>query len=431
MIARPALLLLGIACLFAPASAQERAAVIAIPPLTTPDEKDTSADSPRAVAWQASQLIASDLRTTAELVPVGPDQKDYYSYPEVTAPTFSRWRAKGAKFVLTGFVRSRPDGRLTVGCYVYDTIKGAEVGRTGFVVAPGDWRRAAHKCSGIAYSAATGAPGGFDTHIAYVAESGPANSRVKRIAVMDSDGNNQSFVTAGDTIVLTPRLSPEAENLAYVSYVGGQANVRVVNLGSGEQRPLVPGGAMTFAPRFSPDGRRIIFSMQAGPNADIYVADSNGGPAQRLTTAPGIDTDPSFSPDGARIAFESDRSGTQQIYTMAADSSGQRRISFGGGWYAAPVWSPDGEWIAFTRRVPGAGSRIGVMKPDGSGEKMLTDGWLDEGPSWAASSKELIFQRAGPDGRPALYRVTLTGGDARKVVTPQDASDPDWSGALD
>jgi TolB protein len=116
---------------------------------------------------------------------------------------------------------------------------------------------------------------------------------------------------------------------------------------------------------------------------------------------------------------------------MAADGTGQRRISFGGGWYAAPVWSPDGEWIAFARRVPGAGSRIGVMKPDGSGEKLLTDNALDEGPSWAASGQELIFQRAGPDGRPALYRVTLAGGDARKVVTPQDASDPDWSGAVD
>lgn len=413
------------------AAAQEQAAVIAIPPLTTPDEKATGAGSPAAVAWQASQLIASDLRTTAELVPVGPDQKDYYSYPEVTAPTFSRWRAKGAKFVLTGFVRSRPDGRLTVGCYVYDTVKGRELGRTGFVVAPEDWRRAAHKCSGIAYTAATGAPGIFDTRIAYVAESGPGNARVKRIAVMDGDGNNLSFVTAGDTIVLTPRLSPKAENLAYVSYVGGQANIRIVNLGSNEQRPLVDGGAMSFAPRFSSDGRRIVFSMQTGPNTDIYVADSNGGPAQRLTAAPGVDTDPSFSPDGSRIAFESDRSGTQQIYTMAADGTGQRRISFGGGWYAAPVWSPDGEWIAFTRRVPGAGSRIGVMKTDGSGEKILTDGALDEGPSWAASGHELIFQRAGPDGRPALFRVTLSGGDARKVVTPQDASDPDWSGVLD
>jgi TolB protein len=194
---------------------------------------------------------------------------------------------------------------------------------------------------------------------------------------------------------------------------------------------LIPDGAMSFAPRFSPDGKRIAFSMQAGANTNIYVADSNGGPAQRLTASPGVDTDPSFAPDGGQIAFESDRSGNQQLYVMSADGTGQRRVSFGGGWYAAPVWSPDGEWIAFTRRIPGASSRIGVIKPDGSGEKLLTDGSLDDGPSWAANSRELLFQRVGPDGRPSLYKVTLAGDAPRRVATPQDASDPDWSGALD
>src|SRR6185369_945259 len=206
------------ASLFASATAaQAPMPVIAVPPLTTPNDKSAGNGSTTlSIAWQASQLIAQDLRSTGEMMAIAPDQKDYYSYPEVTAPTFSRWRSKGAKFVLTGFVRSRPDGRLTVGCYVYDTVKGRELGRTGFVVAPEDWRRAAHKCSGIAYTAATGAPGIFDTRIAYVAESGPPSARVKRIAIMDGDGNNQSFVTAGDTIVLTPRLSPKAENLAFV-----------------------------------------------------------------------------------------------------------------------------------------------------------------------------------------------------------------------
>ena len=163
--------------------------------------------------------------------------------------------------------RFRPvaaNGRLTVGCYAYNVQTGRELGRKGFVVAPDEWRRAAHKCSGVAYTAATGAAGIFDTRIAYVAETGAAAARVKRIAVMDSDGTAQTYVTAGDTIVLTPRLSPKAESLAYVSYVG-QPRVRVVDLDSGEQRPLVAVDAMTFAPRFSPDGQRILFAMQSGP----------------------------------------------------------------------------------------------------------------------------------------------------------------------
>ncbi|MEA3066620.1 MAG: TolB protein [Sphingomonadales bacterium] len=408
---------------------QPAATVIAVPPLTSPDS-GSKGNQMLAVGWDATQLIESDLRQTSELMPLKSNRDDYYSYPEVTAPSFSKWRSAGAKALVTGFVQSRSDGRLTVGCYVYDVDKGRELARKGFVIAPSDWRRAAHKCSGLAFTAVTGAPGVFDTRIAYVAETGLGDARTKRIAVMDSDGTNHRYVTAGDTIVLTPRLAPKGGQLAYVSFTGGRPNVRVVDLGSGQERPLIPTDAISIAPRYSPDGSRIVFSMMLGSNSDIYVVGANGGLPQRLTTSPGIDTDPSFSPDGSRIVFESDRGGTQQLYVMNADGSGQRRISFGGGWYAAPEWSPDGAWIAFTRRGQD-GRRIGIVKPDGTGEKLLTTGPSDEGSSWAASSREILFQRINAAGRSGLYRLSLDGSEPRPMTIPQDGSDPDWSGVMD
>lgn len=419
----------------APAFAQEpgqaAATVIAVPPLTTPDS-GTKGNELLALGWEATQLIAADLRQTSELVPLPPKQKDYYSYPEVTAPNFPKWRGAGAKALVTGFVQQRPDGRLTFGCYVYDVEAGRELGRKGFVVSRDDWRRAAHKCSGIAYKGVTGSPGLFDTRIAYVAESGVGTGLVKRVAVMDSDGTNHRYVTAGDTIVLTPRLSPEADRLAFVSYVGGVPQVRLIDVATGNQRPLVPSGnAISFAPRFSPDGRRIAFSMMLGGNADLYIVSANGGYPQRLTFSPGIETDPSFSPDGSRIVFESDRGGAQQLYVMNADGSGQRRLTFGGsGAYASPAWSPDGKWIAFTLRSGGA-RRIGIIAADGSGEKILTRGPGDEGPSWAASSREILFQRSDSAGRTGLYRVGLDGSEPRQMSIPQGGSDPDWSGVMD
>jgi len=411
------------------AQAQQPApAVIAVPPLTSPDS-GTRGNEMLQVGWEATQLIASDLGQTTELAPLKPNRDDYYSYPEVTAPMFSKWRQK-ANVLLTGFVQSRSDGRLTIGCYVYDVDKGRELARKGFVIAPSDWRRAAHKCSGLAYTAVTGAPGSFDSRIAYVAETGTGDAKVRRVAVMDSDGNNYRLVTAGDAMVLSPSLSPKAARLAYVSLAEGKPTVRLRDLGSGQERPLVPADTISFAPRFSPDGSRIAFSMMLGPNSDIYVVGADGGLPQRLTASPAVDTDPSFSPDGSKIVFESDRSGSQQIYVMNADGSGERRISFGQGAYASPEWSPDGQWIAFTHRGP-YGRRIGVMKADGTGERMLTMGPSDEGPSWAASSRELLFQRTAVGGHNHLYRIALDGGDARQVKIPQDGSDPDWSGAMD
>jgi TolB protein len=424
--------LVAAACFGAPAAAQQpapAATVVALPPLTTPDT-GTKGNETLALAWQATQLIEADLRQTAEIVPLEPDRKDYYSYPEVTAPSFSKWRDKGAKALITGFVQSRSDGRLTVGCYIYDADKGREIGRKGFVVAPSDLRRAAHKCSGLAYQSITGSPGMFDTRITYVAETGPPDARVKRVAVMDSDGYDHRYVTPGGTTVLTPRLSPKAARLAYVSFEGGVPQVRIIDLDSGEQRPLLPTGAMTFAPRYSRDGSKIVFSMMLGPNSDIYVVGANGGMPQRLTYSPAIDTDASFSPDGSKIVFESDRSGTQQIYVMDSNGSNERRISFSTAAYSAPEWSPDGKLIAFTWRM-GDTRRIGIIDPDGGGEKILTAGPRDEMPSWAASSRELVFQRTDPAGRPGIYRVSLDGSQPRRMTIPQDGSDPDWSGTMD
>jgi TolB protein len=182
---------------------------------------------------------------------------------------------------------------------------------------------------------------------------------------------------------------------------------------------------MTFAARYSPDSRHIIFSMAVNGNTDVYRVSVGGGAPQRLTNSPGIDTGGSYSPDGRRIVFESDRGGSQQLYVMDADGSNQRRISFGGGGYASPVWSPRGDLIAFTRT---GGFQIGVMTPDGGNERILTRGDFAEGPSWAPNGRAVMFTRGSSRG--ALWYVDIASGATRRVQTPLEGSDPDWSPLL-
>ena len=409
------------------AMAQDKpATVVAVPQLATPENVTTSAGDTGLIARYVADVITSDLRSSRELFAIGPEKARVYSYPEATAPSFAQWRTTGAKALVTGFVQARSDGRLTVACYLHDIPGAREIARKGFVVAPGEWRRAAHRCSDAVYAQLTGRPGSFDSQIAYVAESGSKNARVKRIALMDSDGTSHRYLTAGDNTVLTPRLSPDGDRIAYVSYAGGQPQVRLVDLASNDDRPLLPGNGMSFAPRYSVDGKRVLFAMAEGGNTDVYSANVDGSALQRLTTTPGIDTAPDYSPDGSKIVFESDRSGTEQLYVMNADGSGPQRISFGGTRYASPAWSPDGELIAFAR-VAGDGLRIGVISPSGAGERILTTGPQDEGPSWSASSRDLLFQRSDAYGRTGLAVVSVDGGAPRAIATPQDGSDPDWS----
>lgn len=422
------LLLIALAALAsAPAAAQGGAAqVVVVPPFAFQANKATSAGDVGAIAHQAAELVTADLRSSGDLVPLGPEGQARYVYAEVTAPRFSIWRKTGAKALVTGFVTPRDDGRIAVGCYVYDIAGGREIGRQGVVVPAGEWRRAAHRCADTAYAKLTGRRGGFDTRIAYVAETGSAITPIKRVAVMDADGSNHKYLTAGDTTTVTPRLSPDGALVAFVSFSGGQPHVRLLDLDSDQQRPLAPQGTPSFAPRFSPDGRTIAFSMVQGGNADIYIADVDGGVPRRLTTAPGVDTSPAFSPDGGRILFESDRSGSQQLYVMDADGSDQRRISFGPARYASPSWSGEGDLVAFTR-ISGEGLRIGVMTASGADERVLTTGPFDESPSWAPNSRNLLFSRWTPAGARNILTVSTGGGEPRRTPTPQGGSDADWS----
>ena len=399
---------------------------IAIPVMPAQQIVDTPAGSTDALGQQLSTIIANDLRNSGLFTPLPPAQLRTVTVPEVTAPAFPYWSGTGAQALVQGYVRANGDGTLTVGCYLYDVAAQTELTRQGFVVPPADGRRAAHKCADSVYSRLTGEGPYFDSRVVYVSETGPKAKRIKRLAIMDQDGANHRFLTNGQSIVLTPRFAPNQQSIVYMSYVGRVPAIYVYDIGSGRQRLVVQNVATTFAPRFSPDGRYILFSMATGGNTDIYRVSSQGGTPQRLTNAPGIDTGGSYSPDGSKIVFESDRSGGQQLYVMNADGSNQQRISFGGGRYATPVWSPRGDLIAFTK-ISGA-FRIGVLSPSGGGERLLTNSWQDEGPSWSPNGRVITFFRSGQGGagKADLFMVDLTGNVERKIPTPLDGSDPAW-----
>src|SRR4029077_11582264 len=120
-------------------------------------------------------------------------------------------------------------------------------------------------------------------------------------------------------------------------------------------------------------------------------------PSPRLPGPARLALPPCYSPDGSQIVFNSDRGGDQQLYVMGAGGGGAKRISFGSGRYATPVWSPRGDLIAYTRFGGEAGNfSIGVMHPDGSGERILSEGFSVEGPTFAPNGRLPLFW--GPGG---------------------------------
>ncbi len=402
---------------------------IAVPGLPTPRSTETPAGTTAELGNKISDVIVSNLRSSGLFKPLGRNRVRGISFSEVTSPQFPYWNGTNASALIQGFVRSNGDGKLTVGCYLYDVALQTELTRTGFVVEPGDWRRAAHKCADSIYSRLTGESPFFDSRIAYIAETGPKGNRRKRLAIMDSDGANHRFITNGQATALTPRFSPDYSKIVYLSFLDGNPRIYVYEIGTGRQQLITQSTNPTFAPRWSPDGKWILYSMAIAGNTDIYKVSSQGGEPKRLTFSPGIDIGGSFSPDGSRIVFESDRSGSQQLYVMGANGGNERRISFGGGRYATPEWSPRGDLIAFTRIA--GNFRVGVMTPSGGGQRLLTNSWQDEAPTWAPNGRIIQFFRTSRgSGKTGIWQVDLTGRNERQLPTPVDGSDPAWGPLL-
>ncbi len=390
----------------------------------TPDEVQTGAE--------IASVIAANLQRSGLFRPIDKNSFIQSAAALQNGPNFPEWRIINAQALVTGSVQRQPDGRYRVEFRLWDVIAETQMVGLAYFTAPENWRRVSHIVSDAIYKRITGEEGYFDTRIVYISETGPANARVKRLAIMDQDGANHRFLTDGQFLVLTPRFSPTAQEITYLAYYNDRPRVYLFNIDTGRQEVLGDFPGMTFAPRFSPDGNRVIMSLATGGNTEIYTMDLRTRETRRLTNSPGIDTAPSFSPDGQRITFESDRGGTQQIYVMNADGSGVQRISFGQGRYASPVWSPRGDLIAFTKLLGGR-FYIGVMRPDGTGERILADAFHVEGPTWAPNGRVLMYfseTPSGPNGetkQSRLYSVDLSGRNVWQVPTPLDGSDPAWS----
>ena len=382
-----------------------------------------------------SQVIKNNLKRSGLFNILDP--KSYIQSPKIAhlKPRFEDWALIKSQIMVSGKLIIDSNKRLRVEFRLWDVVGAKEIEGLALFATPDSWRRIAHIISDKIYQRMTGETGYFDTRVIYVAETGPKNQRVKRLAIMDQDGANNKYLTLGNELVLTPRFNPTAQMITYMSYFKNLPRVYMLNIETGIQEVVGDFPGMTFAPRFSPDGKKIIMSFAKNGNSDIYAMDIATRIVEQLTSHPSIDTSPSYSADGNYITFNSDRSGRQQIYVMKSDGSKVKRISFGQGLYGTPVWSPRGDLIAFTKIYKGK-FYIGVMRSDGSGERLLTENFYQEAPSWSPNGRVLIFYRetaAGKKGVGAsskLWSIDLTGYNEKKIITPTDASDPAWSGLL-
>jgi len=410
---------------------------IAVSPLFSDKESRSNLQKDidiKDLGLEISKIVENNLKKTGLFNPL--ERKSFLQKPDIAhlKPRFEDWALIKSQALITGQV-SYEDKKLRVEFRLWDVLAAREMLALAFTTVPNNWRRVGHIITDKVYERLTGEKGYFDTRIIYVSEEGPKIERVKKLAIMDQDGFNVKYLTLGNELVLTPRFNPTNQMVTYLSYFKNLPRVYLLDIETGVQEVVGDFPGMTFAPRFSPDGKKIIMSFAKDGNSDIYTMDLENRIVERITNHPSIDTSPSYSPDGKFITFNSDRSGYQQIYIMKSDGSNVKRISFGNGLYGTPVWSPRGDLIAFTKLHKGK-FYIGVMRTNGKGERLLTENYYQEAPSWSPNGRVLIFYREtktdseGKGFSAKLWSIDLTGYNEREVETETDASDPSWSALL-
>lgn len=360
------------------------------------------------------------------------DPKTFISknYDVNLTPKFADWRTLNTESLVIGN-GTRNQNLLKVEFRLWDIYGEHQTLGLEFSSTEENWRRIAHKIADAIYKRLSGNSGMFDSRVVYVSESGPKTKRVKRLALMDQDGANPSFLTDGSEQILNPRFNATGQQIVYSALTDSGIKLWVFDIETGRKEAVTGVGNMVFAPRFSPDGQAIAFSSEKNGNIDIWVKNLKNGGLQRLTNDPAIDTSPSFSSDQNQIVFTSDRSGSPQIYKMNSDGSNPKRISFGAGQYSTPIWSGTGNLIAFTKQSNGQ-FQIGIMKSDGSDEKILASAYLVEGPSFSPNGRAIIFEKEdSPGSQPALWTIDIDGTNLRKLTTNSYSSDPTWSPMLE
>lgn len=388
---------------------------IAVVPFATPPD----------IGFDVAAIVEADLVRSGLFAAL--PRTDMLETPSAIAQVdYRNWRAVNQENLVIGSLSRSPQGGVAVRFFLLDVYRGQQL--LGFdmpAVTPDQLRVVAHQIADLIYEKLTGTKGYFNTQIAYVTAAGYGLARKFELVVADADGYNPRVIAKSKETLMSPSWSPDGKKLAYVGYERGRSAIFIHTLATGELRKFVSEKGINGAPAWSPDGNKLVVTLSFETNPDIYLIDIASGERKRLTDHYAIDTEATFSPDGRTVAFTSDRGGSAQIYLVSVSGGEPKRITFQGKQNLRPRFSPDGQSLLVVNNEAGRYT-IALVDVKTGATRVLSDGPLDESPSFAPNGAVVIYSTVTRSGA-ELATVTVDGRVRQRMRQPGEVREPAWS----
>ncbi|WGV99346.1 Tol-Pal system beta propeller repeat protein TolB [Vibrio sp. YMD68] len=379
-------------------------------------------DSARPIAvvpfqWQGGQplphdvsaVIASDLQRSGKFSPVATSNMPQTPYSE-SEIAFDSWTALGVDSLLTGTISKGEGDNYIINYQLVDVIRGQltqgqskALSEDGQLVLSKDHvlfnkkatvpgprlREYAHRISDLVYKELTGERGAFLTRVAYVVVQ-DKDPYPYQLRVADYDGYNERLVLRSKQPLMSPAWSPDAKQLAYVSFQNGQAEIFIMDIYTGKREKITSYPRHNGAPRFSPDGNKLALVLSKTGSLQVYTFDLRSKKLTQITRGRSNNTEPYWHPDGKSLIFTSDRGGRPQIYNVNLADGSTNRLTWQGSQNLGGQITPDGRFLVMVNRS-NSGFNLAKQDLETGAMQILTSTLLDESPSIAPNGGMVIY----------------------------------------
>ena len=218
--------------------------------------------------------------------------------------------------------------------------------------------------------------------------------------------------------------TPEGDRVAFSAVRDGAENIYWQAAdASGEPEALTEFPNVSIVPQwFSPDGNLLLFTESSGPR-NVSILQLDTGESRPLLQSEFNMTNPAISPDGLWLAYESTESGRPEVYVspFADENAGRTIISTSGG--TRPLWSSDGQELYYYVD-PGTVMEVPMVDgaPTGTAEVVVQGTYVAPGPSRHYSVSD--------DGERFLMIAPGNQTDTGEPVRPQITVVLNWTQEL-